>query len=97
MEPWNKYFIGYLQKQLFSNLYSLTQFLKYTYNKHMTLGDKCCTHGIDYALGRKDYTYDENSESKVSVTCLAYRFPTYVCHKIQIRLIEHVSGNSEMI
>ena len=92
-----KYFTGNLQKQLSSNLYTLSQFLKYTYNNHMTLEDECCTHGIEYSLGRKDSTYDENSESKVSVTCVACRFPTYVCHKIQTQLIEHVSGNSEMI
>ena len=30
-----KHFTGNLQKELSSNLYSLTQFLKYTYNKHM--------------------------------------------------------------
>ena len=93
----DKYFTGNLLKELSSNLYPLTQFLKYTFNKHMTLEDECCTHGIDYVLGRKDSTYDENSESKVSVTCVACRFPTYVFLKIQTRLVEHVLGNSEMI
>ncbi len=33
----DKYFISNLQKQLSANLCSVTQFLKYTYNKHMVI------------------------------------------------------------
>ena len=57
--------------------------------------DEFCTHRINYLLGREDSTYDENSETKVSVTCVACRFPTYVCHKIQSKLIEHVTRNKK--
>ena len=64
-----KFFIGNLQKESSSNLYSLTQFLKYTSNKQI-IEDECCTHGIEYSLGRRDSSYDETSELKVLVTCL---------------------------
>ena len=47
----DKFYIDDLQKELSSNLHSLTQFLKYTYNKHMIIEeDDCCTHGVEYSL-----------------------------------------------
>ena len=86
----DKFFIGDLQKELSSNLHALFHFLKYTYNKHMTIEeDDCCTHGIDYSLGRRDSSYNEFSEPKMSVTCFECRYLTYICNKIQNQLLEH--------
>ncbi len=48
-------------------------------------------------LAFKYSTYDENSETKVSVTCCACRFLMYVCHKIQNQLIEYVPDNNAMM
>ena len=94
----DKFFIGDLQKELSSNLYSLTQSLKCTYNKHMIIEkDDCRTHGIEYSLGRRDSSYNESSEPKVSVTCFECRYPTYICNKIQNQLLEHQSDNNELI
>ena len=43
----DKFIFGDIQKELSLNLYSLTQFLKYMYNKHMIEEDECYTHSIE--------------------------------------------------
>ena len=59
--------------------------------------DDCCTYGIEYSLGRRDSSYNESSEPKVSVTRFECRYPTYVCNKIKNQLLEHQSYNNELI
>ena len=51
-----------------TNRNAVTQFLKYTYKKHIKLpDDNCCTHGIEYALERQDSQYKESVKTKTSV------------------------------
>ena len=92
----DKYFSGDRHKLITSYLLSVTQFLKYTYTHHMSQNDDCCTHGFYYALGRADSHYDADNEVKKRVTCVACRFPSYVCDLVQNEVIKADGCNEEM-
>ena len=90
----DKYFIGEKHKEMSSSLLSLSQFLKNTYRNHVLMEDDCCTHGIEYGLGRQDSNYIEADEIKTSVTCIECRYPLYVCNQIQNEII-HKSAHED--
>ena len=69
-------------------LQSLSTFLKYRYPKHITKSDDiCCTHGLQFALGRPSSTYDPSKETKKDITCHECRFYSFVCHSVRSAVI----------
>ena len=94
----NKFFVNDTKQKFTTYLNSLTQFLKYTYNKHILLQDDSCTHGLDYGLGRISSSYDISKEIKKEVTCVQCRFPSYVCKTIESKIVEsNLDFHSDMI
>ena len=94
----NKFFVNDTKQKFTTYLNSLTQFLKYTYNKHILLQDESCTHGLEYGLGRISSTYDISNEIKKQVTCVHCRFPSYVCKTIESKIVDsNLDFNSDMI
>ena len=72
------------RERLSQYLTSLSTYLKYTFDKHVVMGnDTCSTLGIDYTLERQDSRYDVTADTKSGVTCVPCRFADYVCHTIK--------------
>ena len=77
-----------VSKQLTCYHESLTTFLKYRYPEHIKKSDDdCCTHGLDYALGRPNSTYKPSKETKSNITCHECMFYSFVCHAVRIAVI----------
>ena len=63
-------------------------FLKYQYPEHIKKSDdNCCTHGLDYALGRSNSTYIPSKETKTNISCHECRFYSFVCHAVRNTVI----------
>jgi len=73
-------------------LRSLNAFLKYQYPKHVIKNDTddtCCTHGLEFALGRPGSKYDDSKETKTdTINCHECRFYSYVCNSLRSILID---------
>ena len=94
----NKFFLNESKQKFTTYLNSLSQFLKYTYNKHILIDDDSCTHGLKYGLGRISSSYDLSNEIKKEVTCVHCRFPSYVCKTIESKILEsNLDYESDMI
>ena len=66
----------------------MTTFLKYRYPEHIKKSDDdCCTHGLDYALGRPSSTYKLSKETKSNITCHECMFYSFVCHAVRNAVI----------
>ena len=82
-------------------LQSLSNFLKYQYPKHVQKddsSDSCCTHGLQFSLGRKGSNYDALKETKDTgdISCHACRFYSFVCNTLKSKLIdEHYFPQSD--
>ena len=85
-------------------LRSLNTFLKYQYPKHVIKDDKddtCCTHGLEFALGRPGSKYDPSKETKTaSIHCHECRFYAFVCDSISSSVIDEQyfpQGDTDMV
>ena len=91
--------------KLTNYLQSLSNFLKYQYPKHILKDDNndtCCTHGLEFCLGRNGSTYDASKETKNTddITCYSCRFYSFVCNTLKSKLIDEQyfpQSNTEMV
>ena len=74
-------------------LQSLSNFLKYQYPQHILKDDKndtCCTHGLEFSLGRNGSSYDASKETKKpnDIYCYSCWSYSFVCNTLKSKLID---------
>ena len=57
-------------------------------NASRTTYDNCCTHGLNFALGRPGSSYDISANPKKTITRHECRFYSYLCNKLRSIVID---------